>query len=92
MSDAAAFTSHLFTNSIKLFSICAFQPVLHYKGNFNLVLQVLKEKKPLADWSNITGSAPCMMSLSPLTIHKPPQVFTTHSFSQFFSLKLLKLL
>ncbi|KAM8869858.1 pleckstrin homology-like domain family B member 3 isoform 2-T3 [Spinachia spinachia] len=34
---------------------------------------VLKEKKPLADWSNITGSAPCMMSLSPLTIHKPPQ-------------------
>lgn len=34
---------------------------------------VLKEKKPLADWSNITGSAPCMMSLSPLTVHKPPQ-------------------
>ncbi|XP_071376439.1 pleckstrin homology-like domain family B member 3 isoform X2 [Centroberyx affinis] len=34
---------------------------------------VLKEKKPLTDWSNITGSAPCMMSLSPLTIHKPPQ-------------------
>ncbi|XP_056236829.1 pleckstrin homology-like domain family B member 3 [Seriola aureovittata] len=34
---------------------------------------VHKEKKPLADWSNITGSAPCMMSLSPLTAHKPPQ-------------------
>ncbi|XP_068997446.1 pleckstrin homology-like domain family B member 3 isoform X1 [Embiotoca jacksoni] len=34
---------------------------------------VLKEKKPLTDWSNITGSTPCMMSLSPLTIHKPPQ-------------------
>nr|XP_019949053.1 PREDICTED: pleckstrin homology-like domain family B member 3 isoform X2 [Paralichthys olivaceus] len=32
-----------------------------------------KEKTPLADWSNITGSAPCMMSLSPLTPHKPPQ-------------------
>lgn len=40
----------------------------------NLLLQVLKEKKPFTDWSNITGSAPCMMSLSPLTIHKPPQV------------------
>ncbi|XP_045902110.1 pleckstrin homology-like domain family B member 3 isoform X1 [Micropterus dolomieu] len=34
---------------------------------------VLKEKKPLTDWLNITGSAPCMMSLSPLTVHKPPQ-------------------
>ncbi|XP_054477735.1 pleckstrin homology-like domain family B member 3 isoform X2 [Anoplopoma fimbria] len=34
---------------------------------------VLKEKKPLTDWSNITGSAPCMMSLSPMTVHKPPQ-------------------
>lgn len=34
---------------------------------------VVKEKKPLTDWSNITGSAPCMMSLSPLTVHKPPQ-------------------
>ncbi|CAJ1062794.1 pleckstrin homology-like domain family B member 3 [Xyrichtys novacula] len=34
---------------------------------------VLKEKKPLTDWSNVTGSAPCMMSLSPLTVHKPPQ-------------------
>ncbi|KAI3361273.1 hypothetical protein L3Q82_013456 [Scortum barcoo] len=34
---------------------------------------VLKEKKPLTDWSNITGSTPCMMSLSPLTVHKPPQ-------------------
>ncbi|GLD46300.1 pleckstrin homology-like domain family B member 3, partial [Lates japonicus] len=34
---------------------------------------VHKEKKPLTDWSNITGSAPCMMSLSPLTVHKPPQ-------------------
>ncbi|KAM7421344.1 hypothetical protein PAMA_015477 [Pampus argenteus] len=34
---------------------------------------VLKEKKPLTDWSNITSSAPCMMSLSPLTIHKLTQ-------------------
>ncbi|KAM6935926.1 uncharacterized protein phldb3 isoform 2-T5 [Lycodopsis pacificus] len=34
---------------------------------------VLKEKKPLTDWSNITGSAPFMMSFSPLTVHKPPQ-------------------
>ncbi|XP_059195975.1 pleckstrin homology-like domain family B member 3 isoform X2 [Centropristis striata] len=34
---------------------------------------VLKEKKPLSDWSNITSSTPCMMSLSPLTVHKPPQ-------------------
>ncbi|KAM3872943.1 pleckstrin homology-like domain family B member 2 [Diretmus argenteus] len=34
---------------------------------------VLKEKKPLTDWSNITCSAPCMMSLSPLAIHKSPQ-------------------
>ncbi|XP_075962950.1 uncharacterized protein phldb3 isoform X1 [Anarhichas minor] len=34
---------------------------------------VLKEKKPLTDWSNINGSAPCMMSFSPLTVHKPPQ-------------------
>ncbi|XP_072316969.1 uncharacterized protein phldb3 isoform X2 [Eucyclogobius newberryi] len=31
------------------------------------------EKKPLADWSNITGSAPCMMSLSPISAHKSPQ-------------------
>ncbi|XP_030605303.1 pleckstrin homology-like domain family B member 3 [Archocentrus centrarchus] len=34
---------------------------------------VCKEKKSLTDWSDITGSAPCMMSLSPLTVHKPPQ-------------------
>ncbi|XP_039974745.1 pleckstrin homology-like domain family B member 3 [Xiphias gladius] len=34
---------------------------------------VHKEKKPLTDWLNVTGSAPCMMSLSPLTVHKPPQ-------------------
>lgn len=34
---------------------------------------VPKEKKLLADWSNITGSAPCMMSLSPQNAHKPPQ-------------------
>ncbi|XP_067304015.1 pleckstrin homology-like domain family B member 3 isoform X2 [Pseudorasbora parva] len=33
----------------------------------------LKEKKPLTDWSNITGSTPCMVSLSPLTIHKAAQ-------------------
>ncbi|XP_037836343.1 pleckstrin homology-like domain family B member 3 isoform X2 [Kryptolebias marmoratus] len=36
-------------------------------------VKVLKEKKPLTDWSNITSSAPCMMSLSPLTVHKLPQ-------------------
>ncbi|MED6272821.1 hypothetical protein CHARACLAT_000689 [Characodon lateralis] len=34
---------------------------------------VPKEKKPLTDWSNFTSSVPCMMSLSPLTVHKPPQ-------------------
>ncbi|XP_068616495.1 pleckstrin homology-like domain family B member 3 [Brachionichthys hirsutus] len=34
---------------------------------------VLKEKKPLTDWSSNTGSAPCVMSLSPLPVHKPPQ-------------------
>ncbi|XP_056142316.1 pleckstrin homology-like domain family B member 3 isoform X2 [Lampris incognitus] len=34
---------------------------------------ILKEKKSLADWSNVTGSAPCMMSLSPPNIYKPPQ-------------------
>ncbi|XP_016322380.1 pleckstrin homology-like domain family B member 3 isoform X2 [Sinocyclocheilus anshuiensis] len=35
--------------------------------------RVLKEKKPLTDWSNITGSSPCVMSLSPLTIHRAAQ-------------------
>uniref|UniRef100_A0AAY5K7P1 Uncharacterized protein n=1 Tax=Esox lucius TaxID=8010 RepID=A0AAY5K7P1_ESOLU len=35
--------------------------------------KVLAEKKPLADWSNIPVSSPCMMSLSPLTIQKSPQ-------------------
>lgn len=60
-------------------SVCAkFATVWHQSDEllmtFNLVLQVLKEKKPLTDWSNITGSTPCMMSLSPLTVHKPPQV------------------
>ncbi|XP_073781664.1 pleckstrin homology-like domain family B member 3 isoform X1 [Danio rerio] len=35
--------------------------------------RILKEKKPLTDWSNITGSTPCMMSLSPLTIHRAAQ-------------------
>ncbi|XP_010866557.2 pleckstrin homology-like domain family B member 3 isoform X2 [Esox lucius] len=39
--------------------------------------KVLAEKKPLADWSNIPVSSPCMMSLSPLTIQKSPQVFLT---------------
>ncbi|KAL3980363.1 lysophospholipase III [Sarotherodon galilaeus] len=34
---------------------------------------VRKDKTPLTDWSDITSSAPCMMSLSPLTVHKPPQ-------------------
>ncbi|KAM4736331.1 pleckstrin homology-like domain family B member 2 isoform 3-T3 [Anableps anableps] len=33
---------------------------------------VSKEKKPLTDWSNFTSSTPCMMSLSPLTVHKSP--------------------
>lgn len=43
--------------------------------NLNLAFkQVRKDKKPLTDWSDITSSAPCMMSLSPLTVHKPPQV------------------
>ncbi|XP_035492203.2 pleckstrin homology-like domain family B member 3 [Scophthalmus maximus] len=40
---------------------------------FHTTQTVPKEKKPFADWSNITGSAPCMMSLSPLSVHKPPQ-------------------
>ncbi|XP_043113612.1 pleckstrin homology-like domain family B member 3 isoform X2 [Puntigrus tetrazona] len=35
--------------------------------------KILKEKKPLTDWSNITGSSPCVMSLSPLTIHRAAQ-------------------
>ncbi|KAL4657621.1 pleckstrin homology-like domain family B member 3 isoform X2 [Arapaima gigas] len=35
--------------------------------------KILKEKKPLSDWSNITGSTPCVMSLSPLAIHKAAQ-------------------
>lgn len=34
---------------------------------------VPKEKKPLTDWSNFTSSTPCMMSHSPLTVHKSPQ-------------------
>lgn len=45
-----------------------------YNGHTPISYQVLKEKKPLADWSNIPSSVPCMMSLSPLTIHKSPQV------------------
>lgn len=43
-------------------------------SKLNLAQQVPKEKKPLTDWSNFTTSAPCMMSLSPLTPHKSPQV------------------
>ncbi|RXN05200.1 pleckstrin homology-like domain family B member 3 [Labeo rohita] len=35
--------------------------------------RILKEKKPLTDWSNITGSTPCVMSHSPLTIHRAAQ-------------------
>lgn len=42
---------------------------------------VLKEKKPLTDWSNITGSTPCMMSISPLTVHKAPQEASKESVS-----------
>ncbi|XP_061885837.1 pleckstrin homology-like domain family B member 3 isoform X2 [Entelurus aequoreus] len=34
---------------------------------------VVKEKEPVPDWSDITSSAPCMMSLSPLTVHKASQ-------------------
>ncbi|XP_011483991.1 pleckstrin homology-like domain family B member 3 isoform X2 [Oryzias latipes] len=34
---------------------------------------VLKEKKPLSDWLNVPDVTPCMMSLSPSTVHKPPQ-------------------
>nr|XP_020445908.1 pleckstrin homology-like domain family B member 3 isoform X2 [Monopterus albus] len=34
---------------------------------------VHKEKELLTDWSNIDSSASCMMSLSPLGVHKPPQ-------------------
>ncbi|XP_064159885.1 pleckstrin homology-like domain family B member 3 isoform X2 [Anguilla rostrata] len=43
--------------------------------------KILKEKKPLSDWSNITGSVPCMMSLSPLTIHKAGQESTKETVS-----------
>ncbi|KAJ8290238.1 hypothetical protein GJAV_G00010380 [Gymnothorax javanicus] len=35
--------------------------------------KILKEKKALSNWSNLTGSVPCMMSLSPVTIHKAEQ-------------------
>ncbi|XP_065126626.1 uncharacterized protein [Paramisgurnus dabryanus] len=35
--------------------------------------RILKEKKPLNDWSNNTGSTPCMMSLSPLNSHRAAQ-------------------
>ncbi|XP_073703005.1 uncharacterized protein phldb3 [Garra rufa] len=35
--------------------------------------RILKEKNPLTDWSNIAGSSPCVMSHSPLTIHKAAQ-------------------
>ncbi|XP_078478196.1 LOW QUALITY PROTEIN: pleckstrin homology-like domain family B member 3 [Lampetra planeri] len=34
---------------------------------------VFIEKTPLTDGSNITGSTPCVMSHSPLTVHKSPQ-------------------
>ncbi|XP_077383932.1 uncharacterized protein phldb3 isoform X2 [Festucalex cinctus] len=34
---------------------------------------VIQDKNSLSDWSDITGSAPCMMSLSPLSVHKPRQ-------------------
>lgn len=50
-----------------------------------LLQQVLKEKKPLTDWSNITGSTPCMMSVSPVTVHKAPQVGGTSSCPSSFS-------
>ncbi|KAG9335441.1 hypothetical protein JZ751_004763 [Albula glossodonta] len=42
---------------------------------------LMKEKKLLSDWSNITGSAPCMMSLTPLTIHKAGQETTKETTS-----------
>ncbi|XP_061633920.1 pleckstrin homology-like domain family B member 3 isoform X2 [Phyllopteryx taeniolatus] len=34
---------------------------------------IVQEKKPLTDWSDVTGSAPYMMSLSPFSVHKPSQ-------------------
>jgi len=78
MSDVAAFIarriSSLFPRRSRSFLAVSFCDCLHFQVKFNLVLQVLKEKKPLTDWSNITGSAPCMMSFSPLSVHKPPQV------------------
>ncbi|KAM4600904.1 uncharacterized protein phldb3 isoform 2-T4 [Polymixia lowei] len=43
------------------------------RGLLHTSQMILKEKKPLADWSNITSSAPCMMSLSPMTVHKSPK-------------------
>lgn len=53
---------------------CFFFWRTEFQIKFNVLPQVHKEKKPFTDWSNITGSVPCMMSLSPLTVHKPPQV------------------
>ncbi|XP_018582385.1 pleckstrin homology-like domain family B member 3 isoform X2 [Scleropages formosus] len=38
--------------------------------------QRILKKKPLSDWPNITGSVPCVMSLSPLTIHIAAQEST----------------
>ncbi|XP_056619521.1 pleckstrin homology-like domain family B member 3 isoform X2 [Triplophysa dalaica] len=35
--------------------------------------RILKEKKPLTDWSNITSSTPCVMSLSPVSVHRAAQ-------------------
>lgn len=59
--------------------------------NLNLAFkQVRKDKKPLTDWSDITSSAPCMMSLSPLTVHKPPQVCSlSHRFGFLFLQQLM---
>ncbi|XP_076135806.1 uncharacterized protein phldb3 isoform X2 [Alosa pseudoharengus] len=43
------------------------------RGLLNASHKILKEKKPFSDWANITNSTPCMMSMSPLTIHKTAQ-------------------
>ncbi|XP_061676860.1 pleckstrin homology-like domain family B member 3 isoform X3 [Syngnathoides biaculeatus] len=39
----------------------------------HIVNTVVQEKKLLTDWSDVTGSAPCVMSLSPIRVHKPSQ-------------------
>uniref|UniRef100_W5MEX6 Pleckstrin homology like domain family B member 3 n=1 Tax=Lepisosteus oculatus TaxID=7918 RepID=W5MEX6_LEPOC len=38
-----------------------------------LHMHLLKDKKQLSDLGHLAGSAPCMLSLSPLSIHRPGQ-------------------